>query len=64
MAFGVCKQPGALIIDSQTVKTTEKGATAGKKINGSKRQVAVDTQGFLAKVKVHDASLSDTEGGQ
>lgn len=24
----------------------------------------MDTQGFLVKVKVHDASVSDTEGGQ
>ena len=41
--------PSAAIIDSQTVKTTEvggeRGYDAGKKINGRKRHIVVDTLG-------------------
>ncbi len=47
--------PTAAIIDSQSVKSAEKGGAdidpsgfdAGKKINGKKRHVLVDTQGLL-----------------
>jgi putative transposase len=48
------------IVDSQSVKTTEEGAAergfdAGKKINGRKRHILVDTLGLLLAVKVHAA---------
>ena len=41
-----------------------RGYDGGKKIKGRKRQILVDTQGFLLKVDVDAASLSDTQGGQ
>ena len=35
-----------------------------KKINGRKRQFLVDTNGFLLRVLVHPANISDTEGAE
>jgi len=48
----------AAIIDSQSVKTmeegfNERGFDVGKKINGRKRDILVDTLGLLLAVKVH-----------
>ena len=51
-AAGRTPQPTAAIIDSQSVKGSEmvarrdRGYDAGKKINGTKRHLAVDTGGF------------------
>jgi hypothetical protein len=36
----------------------------GKKVNGRKRQCWVDTNGFLLRVLVHSADISDTEGAE
>jgi len=33
-----------------------------KKVNGRKRQFWVDTNGFLVRVLVHSADMSDDEG--
>lgn len=56
-------KPSAAIIDSQTVKTTEvggpKGYDGGKKINGRKRHIVVDTLGLLLAVVVHSADQQD-----
>jgi putative transposase len=61
-------QPSAAIIDSQSVKSSEtsdeRGYDAGKKINGRKRHVLVDTIGLLLKVMVLPANIQDREGGK
>jgi transposase len=58
--------PTAAIIDSQSVKTTDSGGVsgydAGKKINGRKRHVTVDTQGNLLSAGVHGAGIHDRDG--
>jgi transposase len=63
--------PSAAIIDSQSVKSAEKGGVsidphgydAGKKTKGKKRHVLVDTQGLLLHAIVHAADIQDRDGG-
>ena len=62
--------PTAAIIDSQSVKSAEKGGPhdphgydAGKKIKGKKRHILVDTQGLLMHAIVHAADVQDRDGG-
>lgn len=59
------KEPTAGIMDSQSVKMScnpgIRGIDANKKVNGRKRHVITDTQGFLLAVLVHPANVHDSK---
>lgn len=59
-------QPSATCVDSQSVKKggtgQEEGYDGGKKINGRKRTILVDTMGLLLCAVVHSAQRSDHKG--
>lgn len=66
---GRAAQSSAAILDSQSVKTADTargqvGFDNGKKVNGRKRHILVDTLGLLITVVVHAADVSETAGGQ
>ena len=60
---GRTPRPTAGILDSQSVKTTSvggpRGYDGGKKLNGRKRHLVVDTLGLVLQAKVHPANLQD-----
>src|SRR5215831_15452349 len=61
---GRAPTPRVVCIDSQSVKTTEmggpeRGYDGGKKINGRKRHLLVDTLGLLLVVLMTKARLDD-----
>jgi putative transposase len=69
-AAGRNLRPSAAVIDSQSVKGSEmiartrRGYDAGKKINGTKRHLAVDTLGLLLTVLVTAASVQDRDAAK
>jgi transposase len=62
--------PSAGILDSQsakgadTISVATRGFDAGKKINGRKRHIVVDTVGLLLLVMVTAANVQDRDGGR
>src|ERR1022692_2071684 len=62
------RHPSAAIIDSQSVKSTEtsdeRGYDAGKKVNGRKRHILVDTIGLILLVMVLPANIQDRDGAK
>ncbi|GAA1963381.1 IS5 family transposase [Catenulispora subtropica] len=70
VADGRDPEPSAAIIDSQSLRAAEtvggaqRGYDGGKKINGTKRHVVVDTLGLLLTVLVTAASVFDRDGAQ
>ncbi|MDX3099190.1 IS5 family transposase, partial [Streptomyces sp. ME19-03-3] len=69
-AEGRDSEPTAGVIDAQSVKggasvpAVTRGFDAGKKINGRKRHIVVDTLGLLLAVTVTAASVTDREAGR
>ncbi|WP_353273268.1 IS5 family transposase [Wolbachia endosymbiont (group A) of Nomada ferruginata] len=64
--MGRNEEPSACIVDSQSVKTTEKGGSkvmmGAKKVKGRKRHIITDTQGFVLGCYVGAASENDRDG--
>jgi transposase len=69
-AAGRDEQPTAVILDSQSVKTSanvpeeSQGIDAGKKIKGRKRHIATDVLGLILVILITAASVQDTVGGR
>jgi transposase len=70
VALGRAEQPSAAIVDSGSVKgadtvgSASRGFDSGKKINGRKRHIAVDVEGFLLAVVVTAAGVGDRMGAK
>ena len=65
---GRSAKPTAAIIDSQSAKTTDRGGAhgcdGGKKVNGRKRHLLVDTSGLVLCAQVHGANIADRDGAR
>ena len=59
-------EPGAIIADGRSVKTTETGGVRGcdadKKVSGIKRHIAVDTQGLPHAIHATTSGVTDRAG--
>jgi putative transposase len=59
--------PSVVILDSQSVQTTERGGTRGfdghKRVKGRKRHLLVDTLGMVVARRVEAANVSDRRVG-
>ena len=68
VAAGKTAAPSAAVLDSQSIKTGDQacgsGYYAGKKIEGRKRHVVVDTLGLLLWVIVGPANVQDRDGAR
>jgi putative transposase len=68
ISVGKDPEPSAAILDSQSVKATEmsqaRGYDAGKKVNGIKRHLLVDTLGLIVIVMVLTANIQDRDGAR
>lgn len=70
LAEGRVAQPTAAIIDSASIRAAEtvgaasRGYDAGKKVNGRKRHIVVDTLGLLLCVVVTAACVQDRDGSK
>lgn len=68
IAAGRGSEPSAAVIDSQslraaeTVAAAQRGYDMGKRVNGTKRHVAVDVLGWLLTVLVTGADVQDRDG--
>ena len=69
-AAGRNPRPSAAVIDSQSIRAADtvpkatRGWDNGKKVNGRKRHIAVDTLGLLLAVVVTAASVQDRDGAR
>src|SRR5215203_7557739 len=67
LQLGRHAHPSAGIVVSQSAKTSgvggeSRGYDGGKKVRGRKRQLLVDTEGFVFKARVHSAKVPDQDG--
>jgi putative transposase len=67
VAAGRAESPTVVIMDGQSVKTTERGGTRGfdghKRVKGRKRHILVDTLGLPIASRVEPANISDRKAG-